>query len=318
MESPTFIGADISKATVDAATGEQGEVLKIDNTAPALRRWMRTLPSHCVIGVESTGNFHLTLVKVALACGHRVYVLNPRDLAHYARALGRRAKTDRLDARLIARYLAHEHEHLHPYTLPTELQTQLQELIGRRHKLVVAREALRASFNSASRKLRTRPRVLRAFQAMIEEIDTLTQKLIQQDPALKDAAERLRTVKGFGPLVSASFAHLILRHPYRNADAFVASTGLDPKARDSGQLRGRRYLSKRGPGEPRRLLFNAAMAAVKTKLWQPIYQYYRNRGFPSTAALIIIARKLARIAFSIVRYGTEFQPERLKIPCTQP
>lgn len=317
MESLVFIGIDVSKATLDIAVG-QDEVLKIDNTASAIRRWMRTLPSQCAIGVESTGNFHLTVVKVALAYGQRVYVLNPRDLAHYARALGRRAKTDRLDAQLIARYLTHEHEQLHPYELPTALQTQLHELIGRRHGLVVAREALRASFNSASHKLRTHTRLLRAFQAMVEEVDLLIQKLIREDPALNDAAKRLYTLDGFGPLLSASFAHLILRHPYRNTDAFVASLGLDPKVRDSGQLRGRRYLSKRGPGEPRRLLFNAAMAAAKTKLWRPFYQYYRNRGFSSTAALIIIARKLARVAFSIVRYGTKFQPERLRTPCVQP
>src|SRR5512138_2942926 len=316
MESLLFIGVDVSKATLDIAVGSS-EVLKIDNTASAVRRWMRTLPAHCAIGVESTGNFHLTLVRVALACGQRVYVLNPRDLAHYARALGRRAKTDRLDAQLIARYLTHEHEQLHPYTLPTALQTQLHELMGRRHKLVVARETLRASFSSAHCKLRTQGRMLRAFQAALEEIDALIQQLIREDPALHDAAKRLYTLDGFGPLLSAGFAHLILRHPYRHTDAFVASLGLDPKARDSGQLRGRRYLSKRGPGEPRRLLFNAAMAAVKTPTWKPFYQYYRNRGLPSTAALIIIARKLARIAFSIVRYGTYFQPERLKVPCVQ-
>lgn len=81
---------------------------------------------------------------------------------------------------------------------------------------------------------------------------------------------------------------------------------------------GRRYLSKRAPAELRRLLFNAAMSACKTTLWRPFYQRYRDRGLPTTAALVILARRLATVAFSMVRSEEQFNPERVKIACARP
>jgi transposase len=318
MKSVTFIGIDVSQATLDIAIDGSAEVVRIPNTVAAIRVWLNKLPERCRIAVESTAKLHLPLVRTALAAGHILYVLNPRDLAHYAASLGRRAKTDRLDAVLIARYVQREHAQLHPYRLPNELQAQLDELIRRRHKLVVARQAQRQSLEGLSRKLRSSTRLLRTFQAVIDEIDVRLQQLIAQDATLADTARRLQTMVGFGPLLSASMAHMITRLPFSNADAFIAYIGYDPRARDSGKLRGRRYLSKRGPAEMRRLLFNAAMSAANSKLWRPSYQRYLNRGFATTAALVILARKLARIAFSLVTRGGTFEPERVKIPCLQP
>lgn len=318
MNSAVDIGVDVCKAKLDIAINDQSEVLTIANAVSPIRRWLRKLPHGCRIAVESTGCLHRLLAREALAAGHTIYVLNARDLSHYARSLGRRAKTDRLDAALIARYLAHEHQNLHPYQLPSDLQSRLDELIKRRHKAVLAREAQRQSFANIGCKLRALPRLMRSFDAVIDEIDDKTQKLIAHDPALQAHAKHLRTVVGFGPVLSASMAHAVTRHPFKNADAFVAFIGYDPRPRDSGQLRGRRHLSKRGPAELRRLLFTAAMSACKTKLWNPLYQHYRSRGFSSTAALVILARKLARIAFSIVRHGADFQPQRIQIPCAQP
>jgi transposase len=318
MKSITFVGVDVCQATLEVAVAGSTEVRRIANTVSAIRAWLKGLPEGCRLAVESTAKLHLPLVRAALAAGHVVYVLNPRDLSHYARSLGRRAKTDRLDALLIARYLQREYEQLHPYRLPTPLQTQLDELIKRRHKLVVARQAQRQSFHTLGCKLRSSAPLLRAYEAVIAEIDERLQRLISQDAALADTAKRLRTIVGFGPLLGVSMAHMITRVPFRNADAFIAYIGYDPRARDSGTLRGRRYLSKRGPAEMRRLLFNAAMSAANSSLWRPHYQRYLSRGFSTTAALVILARKLARIAFSLVTRGGVFQPERLQITCVQP
>jgi transposase len=318
MKSITFIGVDVCQATLEVAVEGSAQVKKVVNSAAAIRAWLKGLPQNCRLAVESTAKLHLPLVRAALAAGHVVYVLNPRDLSHYARSLGRRAKTDRLDALLIARYLEREHEQLHPYRLPTPLQTQLDELIKRRHKLVVARQAQRQSFHTLGCKLRSSAPLLRAYEAVIAEIDERLQQLLAQDAALADAAKQLRTIVGFGPLLGVSMAHMITRLPFRNADAFIAYIGYDPRARDSGTLRGRRYLSKRGPAEMRRLLFNAAMSAANSSLWRPHYQRYLSRGFSTTAALVILARKLARIAFSMIKHNTDFRPELVKITCAHP
>jgi len=85
----------------------------------------------------------------------------------------------------------------------------------------------------------------------------------------------------------------------KNADAFVAFTGLDPRPDDSGQHHGKRRLSKRGPPELRRRLYLAALSAIKTKVWRSLYEHYRAKGLSSTAALVILARRIARTAWSI-------------------
>jgi transposase len=318
MKSHTFIGVDVSQHTLDIAQANHSGTLKIDNTASAIRQWLKGLPGRCHIGVESTGDLHRLLVRCAITANHTVYVLNPRDLSHYARALGRRAKTDRLDAALIARYLAKEHENLHPYRLPTAVQSHLDELISRRHSVVAHQVALRQSFASMRNKPRSLAAALRALQALIAQIDQDLSEPTTEDSQLRPIVQRLRTVVGFGPLLSASMAHALTRHPFAHADAFIAYIGYDPRVRDSGQKCGRRRLSKRGPAELRRLLFTAALSACKTALWRPFYQRYRDRGLPTTAALVILARKLARIAFSIVKHGTSFNPQLIKNACVRP
>lgn len=316
MESQHFFGVDVSQRTLDVADLQSGRVAQIEHSVRAIRHWLKQLPQRAHIGIESTGTMHRVLVRCAIAAGHTVYVLNARDLSHYARALGRRAKTDRLDALLIARYLANEHAHLHPYRLPSALQEKLDELISRRHKVVVAHQALRQSF--ADMKLSAWPVASRSLRTLIAQIDQQLAELIAQDERLAPIAEHLASVVGFGPLLSTALAHALTRHPFLRADAFIAYVGYDPRPRDSGRKCGRRYLSKRGPAELRRLLFNAAMSASKTALWRPFYQRYRDRGLPSTAALVILARKLARIAFSIVKHGTVFDPQRVMIACVRP
>jgi transposase len=318
MNSLSFVGVDVSKATLDIAIEGQDGAVQIANTSAAIRHWMKQLPIGSYVGVESTGSYHQSFVRQVIAAGHTVYLLNTRDLSHYARSLGRRAKTDRLDAQLIARYLSREHAHLHPYRLPTEIQAQLDALVQRRHTVVVSATMLRQSFAQLTPAPRELAAALRSIDKLIAALDRRMQDLVASDPSLAPIAERLHTVVGFGPLLSAVMANTITRHPFQHADALIAYVGYDPRVRDSGQHRGRRFLSKRGPAELRRLLFVAAMSACKTKLWKPFYERYRARGLSSTATLVILARKLIRIAFSIVKHGTVFRPELIENACAQP
>jgi transposase len=109
----------------------------------------------------------------------------------------------------------------------------------------------------------------------------------------------------------SALANTLERVPLKNADAFVAFTGLDPRPDDSGQHRGKRRLSKRGPSELRRLLYLAAMSAKKTKAWKPLFEQYRAKGLSTTACFVILARRIARTAWSMYTYKIEFDPERL-------
>jgi transposase len=140
--------------------------------------------------------------------------------------------------------------------------------------------------------------------------------LVEASPDRKQNFTRVCTITGVGPVIGAALVNTLERVPVKSADAFVAFTGLDPRPDDSGQHRGKRRLSKRGPGELRRLLFLAAMSAAKTKTWHPLYEHYRAKGLSGTAALVILARRIARTAWSIYTYKTEFDPARLMNPLT--
>ena len=152
------------------------------------------------------------------------------------------------------------------------------------------------------------------FNQLIARIDLRVKALVEASPERKQNFTRLRTITGVGPVVGAALVNTLERVPAKSADAFVAFTGLDPRPDDSGQHRGKRRLSKRGPAELRRLLYLAALSAIKTKPWGPLYEHYRTKGLSSTAALVILARRIARTAWSIYTHKTEFDPARLRTP----
>lgn len=312
MQPVWNVGIDVAKDTVVVACAEQHfPVQEIRNQRAALRRWLKSLPAGSRLGLESTGSYHEVLADLAHALGHTVYLLNPRETRHYAKAMGARAKTDRVDAILLARLVAQEHRGLRPYTPPTATQRQLDRLIRRRAKIVRIKGMLKLTMSNLTGLAPDVKAVLRKLDALLAKLDATMATLAARSAEHQHAQRRVETIVGVGPLVGLSLTNTLERVPFRNADAFVAFTGLDPRAKDSGQKSGRRRLSKRGPAELRRLLFNAAMSAVRTTVWKPIYDAYRTQGWSGTATLVIIARKIARAAWSIHRYQTTFNPDRL-------
>ena len=312
MQTVLHVGVDVAKdAIVVACAEQQFPVHRVLNQRAPLLAWLKSLPAGSRIGLESTGTYHELLADLAHAHGYIVFVLNPVDTRHDAKALGARAKTDRVDAILLARLIAQEHTGLRCYTPPTATQRKLDRLIRRRAKIVRMKSLLKLTMSNLGGFATEVKAVLRKLDALLAKLDATMAALAARSPGHIEAQQRVETIVGVGPLVGISLTNTLERVPFRHADAFVAFTGLDPRAKDSGQKIGRRRLSKRGPAELRRLLFNAAMSAVKTKVWKPIYDSYRTQGWSTTATLIIIARKIARAAWSIHRYHSPFNPDRL-------
>ena len=312
MQMPLDVGVDIAKEFVVVACAAQSFAPRqIANRRGALRTWLEALPAGSRIAVEATGRYHGLLADLAHGMGFTVYVLNPKDTRYYAKGLGLRGKTDRVDAEMLARYVAKEHAELHPYVPASPEQRAIDRLLKRRAKLVALKGALRATGEDLAECRKQLKDVLRRLDLLIAHLEGQLRRLTQASEPHRCSQERLQKVVGFGPLVSTSLANTFTRIPFRNSDAFVAYTGFDPRPFDSGKKIGRRRLSKRGPSELRRLLFNAAMSAAQTKTWKPIYERYRARGLPSTAALVILARRMARVAWSIHHHQTAFDPARL-------
>jgi len=306
------IGADVGKdEIVMACAAGSFAPRKIANLRAALRAFLKDLPAGSRIGLESTSSYHELLAELAHTLGFVVYVLNPKDTHHYAKAMGLRGKTDRVDAQLIARMISHEHQKLHPWIPPTPEQRQIARLLKRRAQLSRVGAALTQSFKDLKGFGRDLKALQKRLQTLLARIDAQLKALIAANPERKQHYARLGKITGVGLIVGSSMLNTLERLPLSSADAFVAYTGLDPRPDDSGQHRGRRRLSKRGPSELRRLLYLAAMAAAKTKTWNPLYTHYRAKGLSTTAALVIIARRIARTAWSIYTHKTDFDPKRL-------
>lgn len=311
-----FIGVDVSKAELVIATHGQDDRLSVPNDCTAIQQWLRTLAPGSLVAMESTGRYHQLLANLATATALPVFVLNARDVYFYAKALGARGKTDRVDAGVIARYLAEHHDRLHPYHAPSASQAELEQLLGQRWTVVTKRTALRESLQACGASIAQAASQLdAAFAALLHAVDGRITALINADDQLHRTRSLLQSIVGVGPQSSALLTSLLARVPFASSDALVAYSGLDPRANDSGPSRGRRRLSKRGDPALRRQMFMAAMSACHTSTFAATYQALRARGLKTTEALVILARKLLRIAFAVWRSGQPFEALRVtRIP----
>jgi transposase len=303
METKYF-GVDTSKAKLDV--GSDGRVVVIENSTKTIRAFARRMPAGSYVAIEATNTYHLQMADICHSYGMHVFVINPRLTRRYREANGLRGHNDRMDALTLARYIEREHEGLREYVPLNADQRRLRSLVRRRWKLVGVRTKLVESFGGM-KELKSE------FKALVDRLDTLIAKLEGLiDKQLEGNAGRacIASIKGVGPVVSAVLVADLDAYQFSSADAFVAYYGLDPTPNDSGQRRGQRKLSKHGQRLGRAMLYNAAMAAVTSKVWRPLYDQCLARGLKKVQALIVIARKIARTAWSLHKYGTTFHATR--------
>lgn len=301
------VGCDISKDWIDAESIGPAlrHRLRLDNKAKALDRFARELPAGSLVGMEATGEMHELLARKLVEHGHTVFVVNPRWIHLYAKGIGVRGKTDRSDAAMIARYIAAEAANLRAYEPPSREQQELRKLLLRRNTVAKLKAATRQSLGSQA------PNLLKEFDRVLEQLEQQIAELIKGAADWRELAKRLTTEPGVGRIVAAHLVQVLTRFAFRTGDAFIAHTGLDPRPNDSGQKQGRRWLTHHGDPILRKMLFLAAMAACKRPEWRAIYEAQRAKGLAATAALVVVARKLARIAFGIFKSGENYDPARV-------
>jgi transposase len=319
------IGADIGLDAITLAwAASQRPSQSIKNTRKGILAWLKTLPAQSVIAMEATGRLHQPLADLAHAQGHTVYVVNPKHIASYAKGLGQRGKTDLLDAAVIARYADREGDRLHPYTVPTELQRTLRDLITQRAGVVrhttALKQSLKATAQPSNAALRQAHKAaLKSLGKLLSAINDELKSSLAANAQLEAKRKQLQTITGIGAVNSVALTHRFDRTPFANSDAVVAAYGMDPRPKESGNQVGKRRLTKQGNSEDRRLIYLAAQAAAKTQQFAPMYRALRDKGFATTEAIVIIARKLLRIAFAVWTTGQPFDPKKVgKIACAKP
>jgi transposase len=303
-------GVDVSKDTLDVAC--RGRVVQIENTRKAIRAFVRKMPAESMVAMEATNIYHLEMADECYRVGMQVYVVNPRVTRHYREVKSLRGHTDKMDALTLASFIEGEHDQLRAYIPKTTDQRRLQMLIRRRSKLVGIRTQLRHSLVGIKEVKGELEALMDRVDSLIAAMELLIDKLLDDDPDRK----RIEGIAGVGSVVSAALVSDLRSVEFARADSFVAFYGLDPRPNQSGKYKGRRKLSKQGQRLGRTLLYNAAMAAVKTKIWAPIYKACLDRGLSKIESLVIIARKIARTAWSIYKHKTTFDPCRLRVALT--
>ena len=304
--SEITLGIDVSQDELVIYDWDRQQLTTLANQPAEISAWLKGVCGPVRLAVEPTSHYHLELVQQAHAAGGTVYPVNPRQLAHYRLAVGERNKTDATDAWLLARYLAHEADALRPFK-PLDAKAQrLWALLKRRAVVVSMRQQLQQSFRDLTVNT----------QALRREIQRLIARLEQRIRSLIDELgwqadyHRCLSIPGIGAINAAALTAVFHRGTFAGSDAFVAFIGLDVRLRESGKFKGQSKLSKCGEPEIRRLLYCAAQASRSYPPFAAYHQRQLDKGLCKIAAAVVLARKIARIAFTLLSQQQSFKKKQ--------
>ena len=201
---------------------------------------------------------------------------------------------------------------LRPYPLPSEIVDQLQQLLRARRGLAQALTSLQQRRAPLPRAASYLDAAMAGLRGQLEALDEEIAVLVADQEAFPTVA-KLDAVPGIATLTAATVAACLHARQFQRPDQFVAYIGLDLRVRDSGQQRGRRTLSHQGDAEVRRVLYLAAQANIRCKHSPFREQYEREcaKGLTGTQALCAVARKLARVCWSLVKHDATYDPARV-------
>lgn len=304
-----ILGCDVSQQWLDLCRYGDTNTRQIGNDRRSIDRWLKPLAGQrAAIAVEATNSYHELVVERARHFGLTVYLISGYQLRHYAESLNTRMRTDAGDAQLLARFLDREIEALQPYKPRSPQHQKLIRLLKRRALLVRQRHQLSQSFAELPELNSSVAALRRQLHRLINRIERRMHQLARQLGWSSDLA-RLRSLPGVGALNALAMCAAYRSGHFPHRDPFIAFLGLDVRSKDSGKHKGRRKLTKKGDGEYRRLLYNAAMTAVRNGgYYQHDYQALQARGLSKTAALVVVSRRIARLAYGLLKTQTTFDP----------
>lgn len=300
------LGVDVAKNWIDVFTLSTGDRQRIATTKAALARFAETVADAFVV-FEASGGYERPLVAALTRAGVAFARVNPRQARDFARATGRLAKTDRVDAEALARM--GQALDLAP-TAPEEPdRARLADLIARRDDLggMIRAEKNRAATARDPWIAREIARIVRVLERHLAALGAEIAALLAACERLDAEARRLRSVPGVGPLVSATLVARLPELGRLDHRRIAALAGLAPHACDSGLSRGKRHVWG-GRAEVRRALYLAAFVASGH---DPRFKAFRQRlqaaGKPFKVAITACARKLLTILNAMVRSGQDYR-----------
>ena len=310
-----YVGIDVAKARVDVAIRPGGDRREVSNDQAgiaALVAQMQQLNPAALV-LEATGGLELPLVAALAAASLPVVVVNPRQVRDFARATGRLAKTDSLDAAVMAHFAEAVRPPLRPLR---DAETQvLSSLVARRQQVMTMLVAERNRLSSAT--MAVRPSIEAHIAWLKQQLDDLDQGLrqtLRQSPVWREKDDLLRSVPGIGNQISLTLLAYLPELGTLNRRQIAALVGVAPFNRDSGTLRGKRTVWG-GRARVRTALYMGALVASRfNPVIRDFYQRLLSAGKPKKLALTACMRKLLIILNSMLKYGSSWNNPATKSP----
>lgn len=303
MKEDVHAGIDVAKARLDVWVSTEGKVRSFSNDEGGIATLKAELigrrPTRVV--VEATGGYERTVVATLLAAGLPVAVVNPRQVRDFAKAIGRLAKTDALDAEVLARFGAAVNP---PVRALPDAQTQaLAEQVKRRQQLVemLTMERLRRAHTVNRQVRQSIQSVVEHLEAPLRDSDAGLQQAIEDSPAWRVADEWLATIKGVGEVTRHTLLACLPELGRLPKKAITALAGLAPFNRDSGAQRGQRRIWG-GRANVRSVLYMATLSAIRhNPTIRAFYQRLKAAGKAGKVAIVACMRKLLTILNAMLR-----------------
>src|ERR1700709_404270 len=305
----TYVGIDVSKDRLDVHVLPQDEAFSVERNGKGLAQLVERLKSFApsLVAVEATGGFESTTAAAVAGAGLPLAGVNPAQVRHYAQALGKRAKTDPIDALVIARFAADVRPQARP--LPDEMTQLLADLVARRRQIVEMLQAERQRDKRVTvrRLKKSIARLIAALEKELADLDHDIDDAVRSSPAWREKEDLLASVPGVGSVTASTLIAELPELGTLDRKQIAALAGLAPYTPHSGKLKGHSTIGG-GRKQVCKALFMAAMVAARHN---PVLKAFRDRlvaaGKPKKVAIIAVARKLLTILNAILRDKTPWQ-----------
>jgi transposase len=308
--SETYLGIDVSKDRLDLVLLPEGRSWSVPNDplqADGLIASLQDVPPALIV-LEATGGLERPVAAALAGSGLSVAIVNPRQVRDFAKALGRLAKTDRIDARMLAEFA--ERVRPEPRALPSEEAELLEALVLRRRQLVemLSAERARRTSTRAAKLQRDLDRHIAWLEKRLKALDGELSQAVRRSPIWRAKDDLLQSVPGVGKTVSRTLLASLPELGTLNRKEIAALVGVAPFNCDSGQMRGKRRIWG-GRAHVRRALYMAALVATRhNPVLKDFYARLRDAGKPTKVALVACMRKLLTILNAILRTGKPWNP----------
>lgn len=307
-----FVGIDVSKTMLDLMVRPTGTRQQQANDADGIAQLVKQLRQlrPALVVCEATGGWERLLVGALAAARVPIVVVNPRQVRDFAKATGRLAKTDRLDAEVIAHFA--EAVRPEPRALPSADVQALDDLVTRRQQLIDMRTAEGNRRRLATGRLREQlDEHLAWLDRQLQELDKELDDALRNSPVWREQANVLRSAKGVGPILTATLLSGLPELGHLNHKEIAALVGVAPFNRDSGPWRGKRQIWG-GRAPVRAVLYMATLSAVRTNpVIRTFYQRLITAGKLQKVALVASMHKLLTILNAMARDGRTWHPARI-------